>query len=390
MKSVLSVALVSLGINQTLVIAAIPTLMTWVGQTDPNYSLGWLVFTVNLNLVSYWLGATYWGGVAAKLGFTRAIHLAALGYIGANVLFIATLLGESTHLWLIGLCRLLVGGFSSAFLPLTQTRLAAQADATPAALSSLSSSLTLGRLLGPGLLFLPLSLPYLMLVPVLLVIPVLFGRYHVSPKVIFPPQPKAIKLVTTWQRFAYISAMFTTAIVAVFQFNVLQFLTIQGYQGEQGSDVYAALMLATSILLVVYQIGVIPSLNRRRAHLFLPILLTALVSGGVILVLFGDMWWGLGSSLVGLLLAIAGLPAWYTSGLLTSVTGPIEQAKYSGYLTRAHTTGHIIGTGAAALFLHQQWMLSLLIAFISACLFYSALKLKSSTDFNTTQSIKSH
>ncbi|WP_394393220.1 MFS transporter [Shewanella woodyi] len=388
MKYALFLALISLGINQTLVVAAIPTLMAWSEQTPNSPSLGVLVLAVNLNLVSYWFGASRWGYVAKKLGVSRTLHIAALGFISANLLFFATFYSESPHVWQIGICRILVGAFSCAFLPMAQMLLAAKNDATSAALSRLSSALTLGRLIGPSLLFLPVSFEYLLLIPVVMILPVLCSRFDIE--FVQTPLGTEQELVTIRDRqyFIYASAIMTTAIVAVFQFYALEFLNLKGYRAEQGSDMYASLMLATSVLLIFYQVRVIPLLSQRRPELFLPILLFALMCGSTTLLAFGEFWWGLGLSLLGLIFAISGLPAWYTARLLASEENTVKQAKLSGYLTRAHTTGHIIGTGGASLFLHQQWTLTFLIAAFSIALLFCASRLHLLT--NDPEQIKTY
>lgn len=440
MMPVLSLVLISLGINQTVLLSAIPTLVEWVGQSDSAASVGLLVAMVNMNLVSYWLGAGWWGGVASKLGFGRAIRLAACGYIIANLSFICLLLLAPGNVWLLGLSRFAIGGFSSAFLPLSQAQLAAQGKATPGALSALSGGLTIGRLAGPALVLLPVSIPMILLVPIALVVPVLLlalpGEWD-APHPSVKPQSDDIKpdegqviasktleanafetntfaaktfavktaqakaaetkaqeigglAQSNYSRVVYSAALLTTGFVAVFQLYVLQFLTAHGYEGEEGSKVYALMMLATSVLLVVYQLRVIPKISRSYSSALLPVLLISLVIGWIVLVTGGVNWWGLFFAVVGLLLAIAGLPAWYTSRLLERESDPARQAKSSGYLTRSHTTGHMVGTGLASLFLHQQWSLSLLISALVLLLLFTVLKLRKNTESGTCSFMQSN
>lgn len=425
MMPVLSLVLISLGINQTVLLSAIPTLVEWVGQSDSAASVGLLVAMVNMNLVSYWLGAGWWGGVASKLGFGRAIRLAACGYIIANLSFICLLLLAPGNVWLLGLSRFAIGGFSSAFLPLSQAQLAARGKATPGALSALSGGLTIGRLAGPALVLLPVSIPVILLVPIALVVPVLVlalpGEWDAShPSVkhrsddIKPDEGQVIASKTfaaktaqakaaetkaqeigglaqsNYSRVVYSAALLTTGFVAVFQLYVLQFITAHGYEGEEGSKVYALMMLATSVLLVVYQLRVIPKISRSYSSALLPVLLISLVIGWIVLVTGGVNWWGLFFAVVGLLLAIAGLPAWYTSRLLERESDPARQAKSSGYLTRSHTTGHMVGTGLASLFLHQQWSLSLLISALVLLLLFTVLKLRKNTESGTCSFMQSN
>lgn len=391
MMPVLTLALISLGINQTVLLSALPTLMQWVDQANPAFSMGLVVAMVNMNLVSYWLGAGWWGSVASRLGFGRAIRLASCGYIAANLSFIGLLVLSPGNVWLLGLCRFAIGGFSSAFLPLSQAQLAARGKATPGALSALSGGLTIGRLAGPALVLLPVSIPLILLVPVALVVPVLFLALPVS-----FDAPRPAKTATEgvrqsgYQRVVYCAALLTTGFVAAFQLYVLQFLTSQGYEGEQGSKVYALMMLATSVLLVVYQMRVIPKISRSYSSALLPVLLISLSIGWIVLVTAGVNWWGLFFAVVGLLLAIAGLPAWYTSRLLERESDPTRQAKSSGYLTRSHTTGHMVGTGLASLFLHQHWSLSLLISALVLLLLFTVLKLRKNTESGTCSYIQSN
>lgn len=384
MKSAFYLVLISLGINQTLVVAAIPSLLGWLEASDINASMGWLVLAVNMNLVSYWLGASRWGAVVNKLGFTKSFQLAAFGYAFSCLTFVALILGDVPNLLLLAASRFLIGSFSCAFLPLSQTLLATHNDATPAALSRLSSALTLGRLIGPSLVFLPMEFGYLLLFPIVMVLPLFFTRCDAGKNETNVNSSSNTYAIKPMHYFAFTAALLTTALVAVFQFFVLQFLSLHGYQGEKGTDIYASLMLATSVLLVVYQLRLIPSLSQRQSNHFMGILLSSLIIGSAILVMFGMRWWGLGSSLVSLLLVIAGLPAWYTSRLLQSENSTLMQSKFSGYLTQAHTSGHLIGTGLAALFLNQQWLLSILIALISVSLFYCVLRLNSSSEFEQT------
>ncbi|WGY46628.1 MFS transporter [Vibrio sp. ABG19] len=397
MMPVLTLALISLGINQTVLLSAIPTLVEWVGQSDSAASVGLLVAMVNMNLVSYWLGAGWWGGVAEKLGFGRAIRLASCGYIVANLSFICLLLLAPGNIWLIGVCRFAIGGFSSAFLPLSQAQLAAQGKATPGALSALSGGLTIGRLAGPALVLLPVSIPVILLVPIALVVPVLFmalpGQCHASgqsAQLARPSEERKARGQSGYARVVYSAALLTTGFVAAFQLYVLQFITSHGYEGEEGSKVYALMMLATSVLLVVYQLRVIPKISRSYSSALLPVLLLSLVIGWIILVTGGANWWGLFFAVVGLLLAVAGLPAWYTSRLLERESEPARQAKSSGYLTRSHTTGHMVGTGLASLFLHQQWSLSVLISALVLLLLFTVLKLRKNTESGTCSFMQSN
>lgn len=391
MMPVLTLALISLGINQTVLLSALPTLLEWVDHSNSAYSMGLLVAMVNMNLVSYWLGAGWWGSVASKLGFARAVKLASCGYIAANLSFISLLLLAPGNVWLLGVCRFAIGGFSSAFLPLSQAQLAVQGKATPGALSALSGGLTIGRLAGPALVLLPVSIPWLLLVPVVLVVPVLISSLPVSAATTrLAEKPGDIARQPGFQRVVYCAALLTTGFVAVFQLYVLQFITSHGYEGEQGSKVYALMMLATSVLLVVYQLRVIPKISRRYASALLPVLLISLMLGWIVLLTAGVDWWGLFFAVVGLLLAIAGLPAWYTSRLLERESDPVRQAKSSGYLTRSHTTGHMVGTGLASLFLHQHWSLSLLISALVLLLLFTVLKLRKNTESGTCSYIQSN
>ncbi|MGR5001544.1 MFS transporter [Vibrio celticus] len=380
MKLAFYLVLISLGINQTLVVAAIPSLSGWLEASDINASMGGLVLAVNMNLASYWLGASRWGAVVSKLGFTKSFQLAAFGYAFSCLTFVALILGDVPNLLLLGGSRFLIGAFSCAFLPLSQTLLATRNDATPAALSRLSSALTLGRLVGPSLVFLPMEFGYLLLLPIVMVLPLFFTRCDAGQWKKNVNSTSKKYSIKPMHYFAFTAALLTTALVAVFQFFVLQFLSLHGYQGEKGTDIYASLMLATSILLVVYQLRFIPSLSQRQSNHFMGILLSSLIIGSATLVMFGMNWWGLGGSLVWLLLAVAGLPAWYTARLLQSENDTLMQSKLSGYLTRAYTSGHILGTGFAALFLNQQWLLSILIGLISVSLIYCVLRLNSSSE----------
>ncbi|XAW90352.1 hypothetical protein ABDK09_13100 [Vibrio sp. CDRSL-10 TSBA] len=328
-----------------------------------------------------------------------------------NLSFICLLLLAPGNVWLLGLSRFAIGGFSSAFLPLSQAQLAARGKATPGALSALSGGLTIGRLAGPALVLLPVSIPVILLVPIALVVPVLVlalpdkGQVMASKTVAANPlatntfETKAAETKvqeigslaqSNYSRVVYSAALLTTGFVAVFQLYVLQFLTAHGYEGEEGSKVYALMMLATSVLLVVYQLRVIPKISRSYSSALLPVLLISLVIGWIVLVTGGVNWWGLFFAVVGLLLAIAGLPAWYTSRLLERESDPARQAKSSGYLTRSHTTGHMVGTGLASLFLHQQWSLSLLISALVLLLLFTVLKLRKNTESGTCSFMQSN
>ncbi|TKB58393.1 MFS transporter [Ferrimonas aestuarii] len=383
MRFSLSLPLLALGLNQTLLVAALPLLAELTRHPATATDMGLLVLCMNLNLVSYWLGAASWGKLLNRFGISTTTRIAAMGYLASNIGFIAALILMPTNLWILGLCRLATGGFGSAFLPLAHTQLAGVGKASTADLGRLSSALTLGRLLGPALMLLPLPLPLLLAAPLLLITPLLLStpprKEKRSEQTAFTSRLDKHKIGKSRSkaqvRPAFLAAIFTTALVAAFQLFALEFVTHQGFVGDRASQIYAGLMLGIGVMTLINQRILVPKLSQQPQTTLLATLLLALLSGCALLLINHHQWWSLALSVCGLCLAISGLPAWYTATLLRHQSQPSMKARTSGLLTRAHTTGHLIGTLSAALFLKWQWTLVVLTALFGIGLCMSVITL---------------
>ncbi|WP_199611063.1 hypothetical protein [Flocculibacter collagenilyticus] len=381
-----AIALVALGLNQTIMMALLPTIAELMGMPLVSGELGILVAVANLNLVSYWYGSGWWGRTIGRWHRKQVHYVVAAGFIIANLGFLAALFVGSHNeisltiaLALMGCCRLLAGFFSSALLPLSQLAISKNGAPSVASLSKNSSFITIGRIVGPLLVLLPLNLFLLLSIPILFILPLLKSISGNSVNAIVNITHKATgansKFTSFSQQFSQFSviklalgiAVITTCLVGVIQLLLLSALTSLGYQGEGASRYFAGLMLLTSVIAWFCQRVIIPKFAN-SSRVVLPTLLVALNTGAVVLIFMPLSWLSLMIAVVAITLGVSGLPSWYTNQGVVSTTNDIEKGVFYGVLAQAHSSGHIVGTVLSAILLYFQLPLALLTLFFAILL----------------------
>ncbi|WP_432463475.1 MFS transporter [Agarivorans sp. QJM3NY_33] len=363
--------LIALGLNQTLLLALLPNIAALKGLQGSEQGLGLIAAVVNVNLISFWLGSGLWGKWLPKLGIRFCSRITISGFILANLLFYFALLIPTTpSLPVMALARLALGLFSSAFIILAQTHLAITKQNGLGQLAKTSGAITLGRLLGPSLVLLPFSMQYLLLIPLILVLPLLIKQLcekaenQVDFAKDFPLQtysgkspreqaktrrrPNQLKLIL-------LSALLMTALVSTLQFYLLPLLLDLGYQGEQASSLYASILLYISITLLISQLLLIPWWSKQQRPLA-PILLLCLALGCLLLSLSVGLsssgaqqpWLILLAGLTSLTLAVSGFPVWYSQLALSQSSSLSERSRRSGSLSRAHSSGYLVGSAVSS------------------------------------------
>lgn len=367
--------LLVMGVNQTLVIALLPQFGAHLGLSQDTQEWGWLIALLNVNLLTYWLASGWWGNRISAFGLQKSQRIAAIGLIFSTFVFaIAFLFSAEISLVLIGMSRFATGCFTSAFLPIAQSKVAQTHGNNIAALSKQSSYITVGRLLGPGLILLPVSFYILLFLPCVIAVISLF----ISEKE--PPQhtPSEMKLnpfhgLSQLPCTGLVLAMSTTAIVACTQLIILPFIIGLGYNPEQSTVAYAQLMLYISLFVIIAQRWLIPflsSTNRIKQHY--PYLLLAILHLGTGLLFFTfSQWIFFALALSFIAISITGLPSWYTNQLLKTRNVNLSHSQVSGGVAQAHTLGHLLGTGLSATILsttsNPELMLWPLAVVISVC-----------------------
>ncbi|GAL20503.1 possible H+-antiporter [Vibrio maritimus] len=218
-----------MGLNQTLLFSFLPYIADVLGISGSSLEWSGVIILLNVNLLSYFIGSSYWPSKITSNGFAVSARLAFVGYAAVSVIFIfvlTLLLFDLSCHWMsliiLGATRFAMGYFSSAFLPIAHGYILAQNHDHASQykqLSKASSALTLGRLIGPGLALIPINWLLILVVPLL---PMLWSYFQCSSidnnrqnhKSQLLPIKQRLKLVPTW---TLICALLTTAWVASFQ-----------------------------------------------------------------------------------------------------------------------------------------------------------------------------
>ncbi|HCH01836.1 MAG TPA: hypothetical protein DEV85_08110 [Vibrio sp.] len=375
-------SLFTLGINQTLLIALLPQIAVLFNVDAQSHQLGLIAMAINVNLMSYWIGSGLWGKYLNCMSLTQAYWIAGVGYITCHILFIAALFHLSgPHLWLAALSRFGLGLFSSAFMPIGQTYLTHKRPAELNNISKLSGIATLGRLLGPTLVFLPMGLSNILLLTLLPIgVSLLFIKWLTKNSLnlaIIPHQTKAISSLKLAQRYklTFLTAGLTTMLVAIYQLMLVPYLSKLGLNSEQISTYLAGIMLAISSLMAINQMWLTPKLLARPTLIwhfiswplaFCGYILAAFEHGLITLIIFSTA----------LTIALSNLPAWYSKQLLSVNRDNPHTSQLSGLLAQSHSSGHLIGTALASLAVYLSINAEYLLIMLISILFLSAVLLK--------------
>nr|BBJ32545.1 MFS transporter [Alteromonas sp. K] len=379
-----------LGANQTLLLALLPQLAGLLGFGSDANEWGMLILIMNLNLLSYWFGSGWWGKTISRIGLKDATRIASIGLIISTLVFVCLIFFTPAWLFVIAVARLATGCFTSAFLPIAQTNLAlahqhANTAATStnkesaenagnaenkrvAALSKLSSHITIGRLIGPIIVLLPIPLYVLLIAPAVITLLTLFMKVPVTDEIEqrqanLKPAKSQLIAFKKMNKFGISAALLTTALVAIVQLILLPFITQLGYSEVQASQYYAKLLLFISCLVIVFQRWLLPKLAKRDSQQtwYANVLLIAVLSGSACLLLLPNAWLFLLMGLSLLALGIAGLPSWYTHKLMQQHEQRLPHSQISGVTAQSHTVGHLLGTGVAAVILSSSFSIHYLL-----------------------------
>ena len=232
-------ALFTLGINQTLLIALLPQIAVLFNVDAQSHQLGLIAMAINVNLISYWIGSGVWGKYLNRMSLTQAYWIAGISYITCHILFIASLSHLSgPQLWLAALSRFGLGLFSSAFMPIGQTYLAHKRPAELNNISKLSGVATLGRLLGPTFVFLPIGLSNILLLTLIpICVSLLLIKWLAKNSLnltIIPHQTNSVSSIKLAQQFklTFLTASLTTMLVAIYQLMLVPYLSKLGLNSE--------------------------------------------------------------------------------------------------------------------------------------------------------------
>lgn len=369
-----SFPLILLGLNQTLMVALLPEIAQLLSLSTNESGLALLTIAINCNLISYWLGTVFWGRYLAKIGWSACYRITLIGFILSNVLvWLVLFYSAQPELYLLAASRLLVGLFSSAFVILVHTALAQQNQANMGQLSKSSGTITIGRLLGPSLVLLPISIQYLLLLPILAALLLALCSFFSQHKLHnLSLEKEKIKTSTNSYSISLIltCALLTTTFVNCLQYFLLPLLFNLGYQGEQASELFAAILLYLSIAVIAYQFILIPYLSRHQQQ-FPTLIITALVVASALLTWAEQSWLLLMLALSIFAFAISALPSWYSQFAFRDSNNIQSNSAKSAAITRAHSSGHLSGVALASLCLYLSIPMQLtIVALVLALIFF--------------------
>ena len=382
--------LILLGLNQTLAITLLPEIVSYFGLPNNSQNLAIVTLAINVNLLSYWLGTTFWGDRLRKISIRKCTRLACLGFLFSNALFWSSLfLFETPSLVFVAFSRLAMGLFTSAFIILAHTHLAQINSTSFGQLAKISGAITLGRLIGPSIVLLPLSIKWMLLFPTIataLFIPFIFFK---TTLVTHTPVIETHSKPTHSPHFILIvvAAVLTTMLVSTVQYFILPLLFEMGYEGIQGSKVYAALLLYLTITIILYQFIVLPLLAPYLSMIPTLIVVALLISCALLTISLHN-WLLLFVALTLLTFAISALPSWYSQKAYGKDQTLAIRAYRSSRIARAHTTGHLIGTAISSLSLYFHLSLIVPIWVFSLSLVGLIITLHKHTYFKVNQGLK--
>lgn len=352
--------LLVLGINQTLIFSLLPSITT---QFAP-LSLGVVLIALNTNLISHWLGSGLWGKHLHGLSLKRATLISVTAYTLCHLGFITCLITDTSHIWLIALFRFLLGGFGSAFMPIAQTH-HMQTQAVEK-LSKVSGVVTLGRVIGPALVLLPLSMQWILLLPLALMLYPLMIFWQTDNATLNTDRPTPLNYLSIAKQNApvLLLGVSITTLSGTFYIMMLSYLGEINHSELPTSKLLAKMMLVVSAVLVFYQFWVIPTLSKKK-KIYPLLVVISLVITAISVACFKPSWPAIITAIFFVAFALSGLPAWYSGKAFTNMDR--EKSVISGLLAQAHTSGQLLGTGIASLFLIAKLKLTLLTGALLLC-----------------------
>ncbi|GAL35752.1 possible H+-antiporter [Vibrio maritimus] len=349
-----------------MLFSLLPVLVAVLSIEDSGNSWSLIIVFLNLNMLSFFIGSAFWPGKIIRLGYFSSAKITILGYFLSNALFVVLLLGATKSvqfniefLVLIGVSRLFMGFFSSAFMPIAQGSIYAQTSCEQRQykkLSKISGTLTLGRLAGPGLVLLPVDWLWVLAIPF---VP-MFWSFFKRPSISFSGQEAELSTAPNIKALSLfllsppsliaplLIALSTTALVASFQLALAPEMTSLIGDVEQASEMLAFLMLGLSMLLFILQVWVMPRLAKwLKTRLF--IIAFGLVGFGLLALIPDPNLTNFILAGLALALSIAGLPPWYSQVAFRRGEPKRKVSETSGLLAQSHSLGHLVGTTSAAL-----------------------------------------
>ena len=349
--------LILLGLNQTLAIALLPQIVSYLGLESNSQNLALVAFIINANLFSYWLSTGFWGKYITKIGMMNCTLIACIGFLLSNFIFWSSLFISTTpSLPLMAFSRFALGLFTSAFIILAHTHLAQINNTNLGQLAKTSGNITLGRLIGPSLVLLPVPMEWLLLTPMIVTIaflPVVILKTKIKQQSanILSSETSSHSVNSTTFTLILISALLTTMLVSTLQLFILPLLSNMGYQGVYGSKVYASLLIYLTITVLIYQFIILPYLTRYVSSIP-SLIITALILSNTLFIVSFDNRILLLIALTIFTFAISALPSWYSQKAYQHNQTLAIRSHRSSQLVRAHTTGHLAGTAISSITLY--------------------------------------
>lgn len=349
LSSRLSVAISTIGFNQTAFIALVPLIATTTGLQT-----GEIGFTAGLSALVFVISAPFCGMLGARIGARRALSGLGLGLLGAQIIFLILMvagpLPYALAFGLLVLSRVVYGAASAGVMPIAQGWISGllPQEKRSGGLARLSAGLSIGRILGSAAAVTASVLPILPLA--LLVISPL------SLLLVRGGKDKAAEAGQPFTGRTYLSPFDGRLI----PFLVLGFLITMAFgniqmvlgpwlqlrlaiTAAQATAAAGLTLIIVAFAMIATQIMLIPRL--RLANRSNVLIGAVLLASGIMLVAVTSTasinLAGLIISGVGTALATPNYLAWLTGRMQQS-----EQGAAAGWLASAHVLGQ--GAGAIA------------------------------------------
>ncbi|MHC5234263.1 MFS transporter [Brucella sp. LJL56] len=347
-SSRLSIAVSTIGFNQTAFIALVPLIATATGLQTAEIG-----FTAGLGAVAFVVSAPLCGMLGTRIGARRALYWLGLVLVLAQLIFLVLMMmGPLPYVMALGLLvisRFVYGAASAGIMPIAQawvSGLLPQTERT-VALARLSAGLSIGRILGSAAAVTASVMPFLPLVLLvasplsLLLVPAAkdtvgkIGQRSDSPAYLSPLDGRLLP-------FLGLGFLVTMSFGHV-QMILGPLLQLRLAVGPAEATAAAGItLIVVALAMIATQILVIPRL--RLDNRSCVILGTVLLAAGVLLVVATPLAY---TSLGGLVAGGAGM-AIATPNYLGWLTGRMEQ-KEQGAAAGWLASAHVLGQGAGAI-----------------------------------------
>lgn len=346
-SSHLSIAVSTIGFNQTAFIALVPLIAAATGLQT-----GEIGFTAGLGAVAFVVSAPFCGMLGTQIGARRALFWLGLVLLLAQLIFLVLMMGSLPYAMALGLLvtsRFVYGAASAGIMPIAQawiSGLLPQKERT-VALARLSAGLSIGRILGSAAAVTASIMP---LLPLILLV--------ASPlSLLLVPAAKDTvgQVGQRADRRGYLSPLdgrllpfLGLGFLVTMSFGHVQMilgplLQLRLAVGPAEATAAAGItLIIVALAMIATQILVIPRL--RLDNRSCVILGTVFLAGGVLVVAATPLAY---ASLGGLVIGGVGM-AIATPNYLGWLTGQMEQGEQgaaAGWLASAH----VLGQGAGAI-----------------------------------------